>query len=111
MHASVLGPLRLFVGGEERAAPGGQVGGLVTVVLPLALFWAMLGIWLGRAQQRRAAEAVARRRLRVTLSRLRQLLADGAVEEPGSVGLWIERQAEAYVLVASARSLDRVHFD
>jgi AAA family ATP:ADP antiporter len=33
---------------------GLALGGLVTVVVPLALFWAMLGIWLGRAQQRRA---------------------------------------------------------
>jgi len=40
---------------------GLALGGLVSVVVPLALFWAMLGIWLGRAQQRRAAETVARR--------------------------------------------------
>ncbi|WP_457021031.1 NTP/NDP exchange transporter [Luteimonas sp. A611] len=33
---------------------GLALGGLVTVVVPLALFWAMLGIWLGRAQQRRS---------------------------------------------------------
>lgn len=33
---------------------GLALGGLVTVVVPLALFWAMLGIWLGRVQQRRA---------------------------------------------------------
>jgi len=26
------------------------------VVVPLALFWAMLGLWLGRAQQRRAVD-------------------------------------------------------
>ena len=32
---------------------GLALGGLVTVVVPLALFWAMLGIWLGRAQGRR----------------------------------------------------------
>ena len=32
---------------------GLALGGLVTVVVPLALFWAALGIWLGRAQQRR----------------------------------------------------------
>ncbi len=37
---------------------GLALGGLVTVVVPLALFWAMLGIWLGRAQQRRA-QAIA----------------------------------------------------
>ena len=36
---------------------GFALGGLVTVVVPLALFWAMLGIWLGRAQQRRAIES------------------------------------------------------
>ena len=35
---------------------GLALGGLVTVVVPLALFWAMLGIWLGRAQARKAAE-------------------------------------------------------
>ncbi|MGJ4729335.1 NTP/NDP exchange transporter [Luteimonas sp. SDU101] len=39
---------------------GLALGGLVTVVVPLALFWAMLGIWLGRAQQRRAPEPEAR---------------------------------------------------
>ncbi|WP_202842922.1 NTP/NDP exchange transporter [Luteimonas saliphila] len=36
---------------------GLALGGLVTVVVPLALFWAMLGLWLGRAQQRRADAA------------------------------------------------------
>ena len=29
---------------------GMALGGLVTVVVPLALAWAMLGLWLGRAQ-------------------------------------------------------------
>ena len=33
---------------------GMALGGLVGVVLPLALVWAMLGIWLGRAQARTA---------------------------------------------------------
>ena len=33
---------------------GMALGGLVGVVVPLALAWAMLGIWLGRAQHRRA---------------------------------------------------------
>lgn len=33
---------------------GLALGGLVGVVVPLALAWAMLGIWLGRAQQKRA---------------------------------------------------------
>src|SRR5690606_12437395 len=33
---------------------GLALGGLVSVVVPLALVWAMLGIWLGRAQQRQA---------------------------------------------------------
>ena len=33
---------------------GLALGGLVSVVLPLALVWALLGIWLGRAQQRRS---------------------------------------------------------
>ena len=35
---------------------GLALGGLVGVVVPLALVWAALGIWLGRAQQRRAAQ-------------------------------------------------------
>ena len=35
---------------------GLALGGLVSVVVPLALAWAMLGIWLGRAQARKAAE-------------------------------------------------------
>ena len=35
---------------------GMALGGLVSVVIPLALAWAMLGIWLGRAQAREAAE-------------------------------------------------------
>ncbi|NZA26000.1 MFS transporter [Luteimonas sp. SJ-92] len=34
---------------------GLALGGLVSVVLPLAVVWAALGIWLGRAQQRRTA--------------------------------------------------------
>jgi AAA family ATP:ADP antiporter len=34
---------------------GLAMGGLVSVVVPLALVWAALGIWLGRAQVRRAA--------------------------------------------------------
>ena len=34
---------------------GLALGGLVSVVVPLALAWAMLGIWLGRAQAREAA--------------------------------------------------------
>jgi len=33
---------------------GLALGGLVSVVVPLALVWAALGIWLGRAQQRHA---------------------------------------------------------
>ncbi len=33
---------------------GLALGGLVSVVVPLALVWAALGIWLGRAQQRQA---------------------------------------------------------
>ena len=33
---------------------GLALGGLVSVVVPLALAWAMLGIWLGRAQHKRA---------------------------------------------------------
>lgn len=32
------------------------LGGLVSVVVPLALAWAVLGLWLGRAQYRRATE-------------------------------------------------------
>lgn len=38
---------------------GLALGGLVSVVVPLALVWAALGLWLGRAQQRRS-EAGAR---------------------------------------------------
>jgi AAA family ATP:ADP antiporter len=34
---------------------GLAMGGLVSVVVPLALVWAALGIWLGRAQARRVA--------------------------------------------------------
>lgn len=34
---------------------GLAVGGLVTVVVPLALLWAALGLWLGRAERRAAA--------------------------------------------------------
>jgi AAA family ATP:ADP antiporter len=37
-----------------RLAAG--LGALVAVTIPLALAWAALGIWLGRAQQRRVAE-------------------------------------------------------
>ncbi len=32
------------------------LGALVAVVIPLAIVWASLGVWLGRAQQRQAAE-------------------------------------------------------
>ena len=35
---------------------GMALGGLVTVVVPLALAWAMLGVWLGRAQHKRARD-------------------------------------------------------
>jgi ATP:ADP antiporter, AAA family len=35
---------------------GLAMGGLVSVVVPLALVWAALGIWLGRAQARRVAQ-------------------------------------------------------
>jgi ATP:ADP antiporter, AAA family len=38
---------------------GLAMGGLVAVVMPLALVWAALGIWLGRAQARREAAPVA----------------------------------------------------
>ncbi|ATD68221.1 MFS transporter [Luteimonas chenhongjianii] len=38
---------------------GLALGGLVSVVVPLALVWAALGIWLGRAHQRAALEPVA----------------------------------------------------
>jgi len=37
---------------------GLALGGLVSVVVPLALVWAALGIWLGRAQQQAAASAL-----------------------------------------------------
>ncbi|MES2859033.1 MAG: MFS transporter [Pseudomonadota bacterium] len=36
---------------------GLALGGLVGVVIPLALAWAMLGIWLGRAQHKRAMDS------------------------------------------------------
>lgn len=48
------------VGAQVEGALGRiglALGGLVGVVIPLALAWAMLGIWLGRAQHRRAAAA------------------------------------------------------
>ncbi|TDK33714.1 NTP/NDP exchange transporter [Luteimonas terrae] len=38
---------------------GLALGGLVSVVVPLALVWAALGIWLGRAQQQRAVAGPA----------------------------------------------------
>ena len=37
---------------------GLALGGLVSVVIPLALVWAMLGIWLGRAQARKAGQKI-----------------------------------------------------
>lgn len=37
---------------------GLALGGLVSVVVPLALVWAALGLWLGRAQQRRSQAEV-----------------------------------------------------
>lgn len=37
---------------------GLALGGLVSVVVPLALVWAALGLWLGRAQQRRSQTEV-----------------------------------------------------
>lgn len=46
------------VGAQTEGAMGRlgmAMGGLVSVVLPLALVWVMLGLWLGRAQARRAA--------------------------------------------------------
>lgn len=48
------------VGAQVEGALGRiglALGGLVGVVIPLALAWAMLGIWLGRAQHRRAEAA------------------------------------------------------
>ena len=36
---------------------GLAVGGLVSVVVPLALVWAALGLWLGRAQAKRVASS------------------------------------------------------
>jgi AAA family ATP:ADP antiporter len=47
------------VGAQVEGALGRiglALGGLGGVVVPLALAWAMLGIWLGRAQHRRADE-------------------------------------------------------
>ena len=46
------------VGAQTEGALGRlglALGGLVTVVVPLALLWALLALWLGRAQQRRAS--------------------------------------------------------
>jgi AAA family ATP:ADP antiporter len=46
------------VGAQTEGALGRlgmAMGALVSVVLPLALVWVMLGLWLGRAQARRAA--------------------------------------------------------
>jgi AAA family ATP:ADP antiporter len=46
------------VGAQTEGALGRlgmAMGGLVSLVLPLALAWVMLGLWLGRAQARRAA--------------------------------------------------------
>src|SRR5690606_8687204 len=50
------------VGAQVEGALGRiglALGGLATVVVPLALFWAMLGLWLGRQQQRRNGDAAA----------------------------------------------------
>jgi AAA family ATP:ADP antiporter len=46
------------VGAQTEGALGRlglALGGLVSVVVPLALVWAALGLWLGRAQQHRTA--------------------------------------------------------
>jgi AAA family ATP:ADP antiporter len=46
------------VGAQTEGALGRlglAMGGLVSVVVPLALVWAALGLWLGRAQARRVA--------------------------------------------------------
>ena len=48
----------VYRAGDVVGAQTEGLGGLVTVVVPLALFWAMLGIWLGRTQQRKA-QAIA----------------------------------------------------
>lgn len=48
------------VGAQTEGALGRlglALGGLVTVVVPLALLWTLLALWLGRAQQRRASAA------------------------------------------------------
>ena len=50
------------VGAQTEGALGRlglALGGLVSVVVPLALVWAALGLWLGRQQQRRAEAASA----------------------------------------------------
>jgi ATP:ADP antiporter, AAA family len=50
------------VGAQTEGALGRlgmAVGGLASVVLPVALMWVMLGLWLGRAQARRAALPLA----------------------------------------------------
>ena len=51
------------VGAQVEGALGRiglALGGLVGVVIPLALAWAMLGIWLGRAQHKRTEAAKAK---------------------------------------------------
>lgn len=50
------------VGAQTEGALGRfglAMGGLVSVVLPLALVWGVLALWLGRAQFRRAAQLPA----------------------------------------------------
>ena len=51
------------VGAQAEGALGRiglALGGLVSVVVPLALFWAALALWLGRAHARRVSQASQR---------------------------------------------------
>jgi AAA family ATP:ADP antiporter len=51
------------VGAQAEGALGRiglAMGGLVSVVVPLALFWAALALWLGRAHARRVSQASPR---------------------------------------------------
>lgn len=51
------------VGAQAEGALGRiglALGGLVSVVVPLALFWAALALWLGRAHARRVSQASPR---------------------------------------------------
>jgi LuxR family maltose regulon positive regulatory protein len=106
MRVRVLGRLSLESGGRELRAPAGQVGALLERLLlrPGTVHPAdelIAALWEGQP-----ADAVGRRRLRVTVSRLRQFLDDGDVE-----GLRITFDHGGYRLEATPTSLDRLQFE